>query len=159
MKKSVSFLLIIVVISTFISGVSADTYDVTFPGGIKFFDTVEEVKAKSSITKVKVGADYEVYKTPVGTVAGFDDSFIEYRFEKRDGKSVLVETRYHFNGDDFGNDTAMNEAWISLVRSILKKYSDNYSVGYYSHLTGLSNRIGFVNGKHFIIKGPAALEA
>lgn len=150
MKRIVALLGILVLLLT--SSISVASAEITFPNGVKFYDTVEELKSKVSVT-----GSGNTYKTQKGTLAGFPNSYIEYGFENRNGKQVLVQARYHFNNDDFGNSSKMGDAWIDLVNSIAGKYAEYYSVGYYKGLKGgVANYPLMKENYRFILKAAAA---
>lgn len=111
----------------------------TLRNGVKFGDTVDEVKAKETFeVDTTQGDEYNLYMAK-GTVAGISDTEIWYRFDEMTG--LLYDVRWslpsYYSADSSDND------YSKLYKAFVSKYGDP---------------LGYSNGSCYIITG-SAIEA
>lgn len=143
MKKILMSLLVFILVFSQLSITTAEGFSLR--NGISFGDTFDEVKSKETLAFEKIDAEFEdddeekeypyTLRTVEGTIAGIDDSYITYKFNRN---KKLCEVQYFFQG--YTNKDLIDSDYEKINQGLIRKYG---------------NPLGFSNGKSFIITGGA----
>ena len=115
MKKAVCMLLVFVLMCPF---AFAELEDFTIRNGISFGDTISEVREKETLTIKEADDEFPFTLTTVeGTVAGIEDSEIEYSFDE---EKKLNEVVYNF--DTVYSRESADANYAAITDGLIRKY-------------------------------------
>ena len=136
MKKAISILLVILLLSLSIS-VYAEPFSLR--NGIFFGDTMEEVKSKEQLKYINGKEDKNWFR---GTIANVDDSEVSFYFDKETGQ--LTDMSYYLGA----RSTVYRSNYDEIKESLIKKYGNplGNTGGYFHVIVGKAVE-SYIRGK------------